>query len=83
MRAMGFSDGDGWLTQHLTMKNGNIGQVLNILMPIQKTKNKYSGQGTVKMFVDVSLCVQEAKVTKITHQTFYVTLVADASHGFQ
>jgi hypothetical protein len=35
------------------------------------------------MFVDVSLCVQEAKVTKITHQTFYVTLVADASHGFQ
>jgi len=39
MRAMGFSDGDGWLTQQLTMKYGNIGQVLNILMPDQKIKD--------------------------------------------
>ncbi|QQP50193.1 Uncharacterized protein FKW44_011113, partial [Caligus rogercresseyi] len=33
MKAMGFSDDDGWLTQILTMERGNIEKVLDILTP--------------------------------------------------
>ena len=34
MLSMGFSDDDGWLTQLLTMKRGNIEEVLDILAPV-------------------------------------------------
>ena len=37
MLAMGFTDDDGWLTQLVTMKHGDIGQVLDILTPVEKT----------------------------------------------
>ena len=36
MLSMGFSDDDGWLTQLLTMKRGNIDEVLEVLMPVAK-----------------------------------------------
>merc|ERR1712181_193940 len=36
MEAMGYTDNDGWLTQLLVMKHGNIGEVLEILTPVQK-----------------------------------------------
>eukprot|EP00096_Caligus_rogercresseyi_P015681 TRINITY_DN8154_c0_g1_i1.p1 TRINITY_DN8154_c0_g1~~TRINITY_DN8154_c0_g1_i1.p1 ORF type:complete len:288 (-),score=101.06 TRINITY_DN8154_c0_g1_i1:257-1120(-) len=36
MKAMGFSDDDGWLTQILTMERGNIEKVLDILTPVDK-----------------------------------------------
>lgn len=39
MLAMGFSDDDGWLTQLITMKRGNIDEVLDVLAPVEK-KNK-------------------------------------------
>ena len=39
MLSMGFSDDDGWLTQLLTMKHGNIEQVLDILTPVKQTTN--------------------------------------------
>jgi hypothetical protein len=38
MLPMGFTDDNGWLTQMLTMKHGGIGKVLDILAPVQKTK---------------------------------------------
>merc|ERR1711971_52772 len=34
MEAMGYTDNDGWLTQLLVMKHGNIGEVLEILTPV-------------------------------------------------
>ena len=37
MLAMGFSDEDGWLTQLITMKRGNIDEVLDILAPVKKS----------------------------------------------
>lgn len=37
MLAMGFTDEDGWLTQLITMKRGDIDQVLEVLDPV-KTK---------------------------------------------
>eukprot|EP00095_Tigriopus_kingsejongensis_P002479 maker-scaffold988_size73003-snap-gene-0.15 protein:Tk02479 transcript:maker-scaffold988_size73003-snap-gene-0.15-mRNA-1 annotation:"sequestosome-1 isoform x1" len=37
MLSMGFSDDDGWLTQLLTMKRGNIDEVLDILAPVAKS----------------------------------------------
>ena len=40
MLAMGFSDDDGWLTQLLTMKRGNIDEVLDILAPVEKSKGR-------------------------------------------
>merc|ERR1712130_701259 len=36
MEAMGYTDNDGWLTQLLVMKHGNISEVLEILTPVQK-----------------------------------------------
>eukprot|EP00092_Neocalanus_flemingeri_P005743 GFUD01006183.1.p2 GENE.GFUD01006183.1~~GFUD01006183.1.p2 ORF type:complete len:251 (+),score=76.78 GFUD01006183.1:1327-2079(+) len=36
MIGMGFSDEDGWLTQLLVMKHGDISQVLDILTPVKK-----------------------------------------------
>ena len=36
MLAMGFSDDDGWLTQLLTLKRGNIDEVLEVLTPVEK-----------------------------------------------
>ncbi|XP_040575191.1 uncharacterized protein [Lepeophtheirus salmonis] len=36
MKAMGFSDDDGWLTQLLTMERGDIDKVLDILTPVNK-----------------------------------------------
>jgi len=36
MIGMGFSDDDGWLTQVLVMKHGDISQVLDILTPVKK-----------------------------------------------
>merc|ERR1719300_293203 len=33
---MGFTDDDGWLTQLLVMKHGDISQVLDILTPVKK-----------------------------------------------
>ena len=35
MISMGFSDEDGWLTQLLTLKHGNIEQVIEILSPVR------------------------------------------------
>ena len=35
MLSMGFSDDDGWLTQLLTLKRGNIEQVIEILSPVK------------------------------------------------
>lgn len=37
MLAMGFTDEDGWLTELITMKRGNIDQVLEVLMPVGKS----------------------------------------------
>lgn len=37
MISMGFSDDDGWLTQLLTLKHGNIEQVIEILSPVKNT----------------------------------------------
>lgn len=37
MLAMGFSDDDGWLTQLITMKRGNIDEVLDVLAPVSKS----------------------------------------------
>jgi len=37
MLAMGFSDEDGWLTQLITMKRGNIDEVLDVLAPVKKS----------------------------------------------
>jgi len=36
MIAMGFSDNDGWLTELLVRKHGDIAQVLDILSPVSK-----------------------------------------------
>ena len=36
MLGMGFQDEDGWLTQLLVMKHGDISQVLDILTPVKK-----------------------------------------------
>jgi len=36
MVGMGFTDDDGWLTQLLVMKHGDISQVLDILTPVKK-----------------------------------------------
>eukprot|EP00091_Calanus_sinicus_P006908 TRINITY_DN17729_c0_g1_i1.p1 TRINITY_DN17729_c0_g1~~TRINITY_DN17729_c0_g1_i1.p1 ORF type:complete len:101 (-),score=9.27 TRINITY_DN17729_c0_g1_i1:257-559(-) len=36
MIAMGFSDNDGWLTELLVRKHGDIIQVLDILSPVSK-----------------------------------------------
>eukprot|EP00092_Neocalanus_flemingeri_P053850 GFUD01063360.1.p1 GENE.GFUD01063360.1~~GFUD01063360.1.p1 ORF type:complete len:595 (+),score=199.26 GFUD01063360.1:29-1813(+) len=36
MTAMGFSDNDGWLTELLIRKHGDISQVLEILSPVKK-----------------------------------------------
>jgi len=36
MVGMGFTDDDGWLTQLLVMKHGDISQVLDILTPVRK-----------------------------------------------
>jgi len=36
MVGMGFTDDDGWLTQLLEMKHGDISQVLDILTPVKK-----------------------------------------------
>lgn len=38
MLAMGFSDDDGWLTQLLRMKNGDIEQVIDVLTPVAVTR---------------------------------------------
>lgn len=38
MLAMGFTDDDGWLTQLLTMKRGDIAEVLEVLAPVDKAK---------------------------------------------
>ena len=37
MISMGFSDDDGWLTQLLEMKNGNIEAVIDVLTPAEAT----------------------------------------------
>ena len=37
MLAMGFSDEDGWLTQLITMKRGNLDEVLEVLAPVKKS----------------------------------------------
>ena len=39
MISMGFSDEDGWLTQLLTLKQGNIEQVIDILTPVKHRKS--------------------------------------------
>ena len=39
MISMGFSDDDGWLTQLLEMKNGNIEEVIDVLTPV-RNKNR-------------------------------------------
>lgn len=36
MQDMGFTDDDGWLTQLLVMKHGDISQVLDLLTPVKK-----------------------------------------------
>ena len=40
MRSMGFSDEGGWLTQLCTTKRGNIEQILDVLAPVKKWKEK-------------------------------------------
>ena len=35
MLSMGFSDDDGWLTQLLKLKHGNIEQVIELLSPVK------------------------------------------------
>ena len=36
MMSMGFTNDGGWLTQLLQAKNGDIGQVLDILQPAKR-----------------------------------------------
>jgi len=36
MLSMGFTDDDGWLTQLLTMKGGDIAEVLDVLTPVKE-----------------------------------------------
>lgn len=36
MMAMGYSDDDGWLTQLITEKRGNLEEVLDVLAPVQR-----------------------------------------------
>ena len=40
MISMGFSDDDGWLTQLLEMKNGNIEEVIDVLTPVDGSRNR-------------------------------------------
>ena len=40
MISMGFSDDDGWLTQLLEMKNGNIEEVIDVLTPVKGNRNR-------------------------------------------
>ena len=40
MISMGFSDDDGWLTQLLEMKNGNIEEVIDVLTPVNGSRNR-------------------------------------------
>ena len=40
MISMGFDDQDGWLTQLITDKKGNLDEVLDILAPVEKSKLK-------------------------------------------
>merc|ERR1711962_1056192 len=40
MISMGFSDDDGWLTQLLEMKNGNIEEVIDVLTPVNGNRNR-------------------------------------------
>ena len=40
MLSMGFTDDDGWLTQLLVMKKGDVAEVLEVLSPVDKKKGE-------------------------------------------
>ncbi len=42
MLGMGFTDDEGWLTQLLTMKKGDIGEVLEVLSPVESSSSSPS-----------------------------------------